>query len=137
MTRLKQGLLAKAIRSRRGWYGATTSILFSVMVWLVAYWYWEAHDHQAKIGFYRVIYPLLGIGSILAGAIFRAQPWRWGVLIMATQFTILMITSQSYRNLWPIELLIYSVLAIPTVAASYFGAWLGNRWHRSKGGDSA
>lgn len=71
---------------------------------------------------------LLGIGN-------PERSWRWGVAMMVP-FPALaffdMAFSLSAHNLWPLEFVVYALLAIPCILGAWAGAFVGNKVRKHK-----
>ncbi|HEY8275487.1 MAG TPA: hypothetical protein VIG52_00650 [Methyloceanibacter sp.] len=73
-------------------------------------------------------YLSLLVATFLFGVIWREQPWRWGVLIMAGQAIWLFgfaTVADGVPNLFPLGLVMFALLSLPLIASSYLGAWIG------------
>jgi hypothetical protein len=80
--------------------------------------------------YWQLGYPLLLLAAFGLGLVWRERPWRWAVWLMAGQVTwslLLAITQDGMPNLLPLGLVMFLLLGIPCVLASYAGRWLGER----------
>jgi peptidoglycan/LPS O-acetylase OafA/YrhL len=74
--------------------------------------------------------PLLVLTAFLLGLVWRERPWRWAVWLMAGQASwslLLAVGQDGIPNLLPLGLLMFALLGIPCVLATYAGRWLGER----------
>ncbi|CAE6486711.1 MAG TPA: hypothetical protein DEO56_04180 [Nitrosomonas nitrosa] len=71
----------------------------------------EAWDASS---YWTVAYPLAIIWSGWLGYRFPERSWRWGVAVMFAQAGVLMVSSSSY-GLLPLGLILFGVLALPTI----------------------
>ena len=74
--------------------------------------------------YWSVTYPL---AILLAGALGYRVPvraWRWGLVVMLVQATVMLLTSGSSMTLLPLGLALFAVLALPAIAAATFAARL-------------
>jgi len=75
-------------------------------------------------------YPLLLLAAFVLGMIWRGQPWRWAVWLIAGQMTwslLLAITQDGIPNLLPLGLVMFVLLGLPCLLAAYLGRWLGGK----------
>jgi len=54
------------------------------------------------------------------------RPWRWGLAPILAQ-AVWMFTTQGFGNLWPLGMVAFLVLAIPSILSAWFGAFLRKR----------
>ena len=114
----------KFVQHRTTVFGAILSVLFAASVWQYIRQEAGINSPQGSRLYWDVGYPALIAGSGLIGAVFPSRPWRWGVLVIATQFVLSLITLEGEANLWPIGLVLHLAMMVPTVGASYLGVWL-------------
>ncbi len=75
-------------------------------------------------------YPLMLVAAGMLGLGFPERPWRWAVVIVATQAVwalFLGLATDGSVNLFPLGLAMFAVLALPCIAAAYAGQWLARR----------
>jgi len=70
-------------------------------------------------------YPVSVLLAAWLGYEFPRMAWRWGLAIMLTQAVTLAVTALDFSML-PLGLIVFSILALPLVAAAVLGAW----WRR-------
>lgn len=105
---------------------AGLSILVGVGVWeaIVRITGVEAWDHSV---YWWLGYPLMLVVAAVLGFIFPQGYWRWGVLIIGAQLIWSFIFTMGQAILLPFTLIIFFVLGVPCVLASYLGAWLSRK----------
>jgi hypothetical protein len=70
--------------------------------------------------------PLAAVVALLLGFLSRGTAWRWSVLVVPSQVTTMMVRSGEISGLWPLMLILASILSAPFVVA----AWIGSRLRR-------
>jgi hypothetical protein len=58
-----------------------------------------------------------------------SRPWRWGAAPLAGQFFWMLVT-QGPGNLLPLGVIVFGVLAIPSILTASLGAFLGKKLSR-------
>ena len=81
--------------------------------------------------FWSVGLPAAGLAALLIGFVAGRPAWLWTVLIAPSQVLTMMLRSGEIGNLWPLSLVLSSVLSAPFVAA----AFIGSRLRRSDSAD--
>jgi hypothetical protein len=71
--------------------------------------------------------PAAVFASLMIGFAARRPDWRWTVLIAPSQVLTMMVRAGEMGDLWPLTLVLASILSAPFVAA----AFIGSRLHRS------
>jgi len=84
----------------------------------------EAWDSEWYL---RLGVPVLCLVTGVLGFIEPQHVWRWGILPAAGQAAG-MYVSQEIGNLWPLGLIAFGILALPTVIAAKLGAKLAVRF---------
>ncbi len=74
-------------------------------------------------------YPLSILLAAWLGYEFPRMAWRWGLVIMLAQAVTLAATAADFSML-PLGLIVFSILALPLVAAGVLGAWWRRRESR-------
>jgi hypothetical protein len=60
----------------------------------------------------------------------RDRPWRWAVLLMASQAIWALVSAvilDGIPNLFPLGLVMFALLTVPCVLAAYAGRWVGDK----------
>jgi hypothetical protein len=119
---LKKNVKSNSVR-RGTWLAIGASILVGVGVWegIGRVTGVEAWDHSTYWWFG---YPLMIASAVAFGFVFPRHPWLWGTLIVAGQLVWSFIGIVGQAVLLPLTLLVFFVLGLPCVLASYLGAWL-------------
>lgn len=84
--------------------------------------------------FWQIGFPLLIVVAFVLGAVWRERPWRWGALMVAAQAVWslgLAFLQDGVPNLLPLGLVMFALLALPCIAASYLGSRVGRAFSRS------
>jgi hypothetical protein len=68
--------------------------------------------------------PAAMLAALLIGFAARRPGWRWTVLIAPSQVLAMMVRSGEIGNLWPLTLVLSSVLSAPFLAAAFVGSRL-------------
>jgi hypothetical protein len=71
--------------------------------------------------------PAAALAALAIGFAARRPDWRWTVLIAPSQVLTMMVRTGEIGNLWPLTLVLSSVLSAPFVVA----AFIGSRLHRA------
>jgi peptidoglycan/LPS O-acetylase OafA/YrhL len=90
----------------------------------------EAWDDPA---YWQFGYPLMLATSLVLGMVWRERPWRWVMLMIATQAAwslILATVASGVPNLWPLTLLMFVALGAPCLLLAYAGKWAADRMFR-------
>lgn len=74
----------------------------------------EAWDSSA---YWTVAYPLSIALAGWLGYRFPQRPWRWGLAVMLVQALLLLMSGSGF-GLWPLGLLLFSVLALPAIGVA-------------------
>ena len=108
------------------------AVMFGGAIWL---YFWMAsggHDPQGGDSYWAIGYPIMTVGTITFGYLFRERPWKWGVYIIGSQLFIGFYKMSGDLNQLPIGLLVQFIIAIPLVVGGYFGAWLYKKSKKHK-----
>src|SRR5687768_16709930 len=76
------------------------------------------------------------IAGILIGYFLKLNPWLSGIcliLVLPVASVCEIVLDSNSHNLFPFELIVYFVFALPPVAGTYFGRFLLKRTTRTKG----
>lgn len=112
------------------------SILAGILSWeLVRHFGGNNREAWDDPVYWQLGYLSLLVAAFLLGAIWRERPWRWGALIMAGQAVWSLgraIVMDGVPNLFPLGLVMFALLSLPLIAASYLGAWIGRTMSGAK-----
>ncbi len=76
--------------------------------------------------------PAVCLLSAILGFIEPKNSWRWGVVPLAGQLAWMVLT-QGVGNLLPLGVIVFGILAIPSVATALLGAFIRNRMAKRDG----
>ena len=68
--------------------------------------------------------PAAALAALLIGFAARRPAWLWTALIAPGQVLTMMLRSGEIGNLWPLALVLSSILSAPFVAAAFIGSRL-------------
>jgi hypothetical protein len=68
--------------------------------------------------------PAAMVAALLIGFAARRPEWRWTVVIAPSQVLAMMVRSGEIGGLWPLTLVLSSILSAPFVAAAFVGSRL-------------
>lgn len=68
--------------------------------------------------------PAAALAALLIGFTSRRPGWLWTILIAPSQVLAMMLRSGEIGNLWPLTLVLSSILSAPFVAAAFVGSRL-------------
>jgi NAD/NADP transhydrogenase beta subunit len=66
--------------------------------------------------------PIAALMSVMLGFISHRNDWLWTAVIVPSQVTTMMVTSGEIGSLWPLAVVLSSILSAPFVAASFVGS---------------
>ena len=66
--------------------------------------------------------PIAALISVAIGFLSQRSDWLWTFLIVPSQVMTMMVRSGEVGNLWPLALILSSILSAPFVAASFVGS---------------
>ena len=76
--------------------------------------------------------PVVCIVAFVLAMLEPDRSWRWGLLPVAGQ-ALWMLVSQGPGNLLPLGLVVFAVLAVPSIVTARVGAWIATRSKRGAG----
>ena len=62
--------------------------------------------------------------AVALGALARGRDWLWAFLIVPAQVTTMMVRSGELSGLWPLAMILASMLSTPFLAAAFVGSRL-------------
>ncbi len=66
--------------------------------------------------------PAAGVASVVIGCLSRGGNWLWAAVIVPSQVMTMMVRSGEPSGLWPLMLVLSSILGTPFVVASFVGS---------------
>ncbi|HQR21110.1 MAG TPA: hypothetical protein PKV98_09590 [Burkholderiaceae bacterium] len=82
----------------------------------------EAWDASA---YWALAYPAAIVASALLGYFFPTRAWRWPLALFAAQFVAMVVRNGELGGLWPLGLMLFAVLALPSMLAAHVAARIG------------
>jgi hypothetical protein len=79
----------------------------------------EAWD---AVQYWTVGLPLAGLACAAVGFLSRGRHWLWTCLLVPSQVMTTMLRSGEVGNLWPLTLILSTLLSTPFVVASFVGS---------------
>jgi len=83
--------------------------------------------------YWTAAYPLAVILSGLLGFLFPQRPWRWALALFLFQFVGMAIRNGELGGLWPLGLIMFSVLSVPGILLALGASWLRAKLKGSAG----
>ena len=74
--------------------------------------------------FWTVALPAAALAALLIGFAARRPAWLWTIVIAPSQVMTMMVRSGEIGGLWPLTLVLSSILSAPFVAAAFIGSRL-------------
>jgi hypothetical protein len=62
------------------------------------------------------------VASIAIGFLSRSRNWIWTLVIVPSQVTTMIVRSEEIGGLWPLAVVLSSVLSVPFVIAAFVGS---------------
>lgn len=81
----------------------------------------EAWDSPA---FWTLGLPAACLASVVAGYLSQRRDWLWALAVAPSQVATMMVRSGEIGSLWPLTLVLSSILSAPFVAAAFAGSRL-------------
>lgn len=83
----------------------------------------EAWDHAT---FNYVSIPLMVLVVFLVAYLVPVRPWRWPLVMVLTQFVMLLFELRSQAIVLPVTMVVFAIYLLPLLIAAYLGAWVAN-----------
>lgn len=100
------------------------AITSGMLLWLWASAFIGKREPWDDPSYWQMVYPIaIGLSGLL-GLLFPRQAWRWPVLLFIAQFVMMTIRNGEIGSLWPLGLVLFTVMSLPGVALAEFAAWL-------------
>lgn len=81
--------------------------------------------------YFRVFWPALLFVALALGFLAPMRPWRWGLVLFGGQ-ALAALVAKPTAGLLPLGLILFGILALPSVGSSYVGAFLRGAVGRRK-----
>jgi hypothetical protein len=66
--------------------------------------------------------PAAGLTAVLIGYLAQRGSWLWAAAIVPSQVTTMMVRNGDISGLWPLMMILASILGIPFVVAAFIGS---------------
>ena len=100
------------------------AVLIGVSSWVVVSMVSGRREAWDSQWYFLIGIPVVCIVSAALGFLEPSRPWRWGVAPLLGQFSWMLFT-QGPGNLLPLGLVVFGVLAIPSIFTARIGAFFG------------
>lgn len=100
------------------------AIVSGIVVWILVSKFSHRREAWDSQWYFLVGMPVVCVVSACLAFFEPSRPWRWGVVPLAAQ-AVWMIVTQGPGNLLPLGLIVFGVLAIPSLVTAQIGARLG------------
>lgn len=108
-------------------YGVAVTV--GIIVWIVVSKLSSRREAWDSEAYFVVGMPVVCIVSAVLGLFEPDRSWRWGVAPLAGQF-VWMLLSQGPGNLLPLGVIVFGILAIPSIITARLGALAGRKLGR-------
>lgn len=102
------------------------AIIGGIVLWLATMAIGGKREAWDSGLYWSVAYPLAIVLAAWLGYRFSERPWRWALAIMLAQALTLAATAASF-GLLPLGMIVFSILALPLIAAAVLAARLRRR----------
>ena len=84
------------------------------------------HRHEAwdSPQFWTIGLPLAGLAALAIGFLSRDRHWTWSAVIVPSQVMTMMVRSGELGGLWPLTVVLSTILSAPFVLAAFVGSRL-------------
>ena len=105
-------------------YGA--AVVTGIVVWIVVSKVSHRREAWDSQWYFMVGVPVVCVVSAVLGYLEPNRPWRWGAAPLAGQFFWMLVT-QGPGNLLPLGVIVFGILAIPSMITAWLGALVGKK----------
>jgi len=102
------------------------AVVSGILVWVVVSTVSGRREAWDSEWYFLIGIPGVCVVSAGLGFVEPSRPWRWGVAPLLAQ-AVWMIVTQGAGNLLPLGLVVFGVLAIPSVMTAWLGALIGKK----------
>jgi hypothetical protein len=102
------------------------SVVVGIIVWVVVSKVSHRREAWDSQWYFMVGVPVVCVVSAVVGFVEPVRPWRWGAAPLAGQFFWMLVT-QGPGNLLPLGVLVFGILAIPSMLTARLGAFIGKK----------
>ncbi len=105
------------------------AVVVGIVVWVVVSKVSHRREAWDSQWYWMVGVPVVCVVSAVLGFSEPNKPWRWGVAPLAGQFCW-MLLSEGPGNLLPLGVIVFGILAIPSMLTAWLGALVGRKLTR-------
>ncbi len=109
-------------------YGVAVGV--GILVWMVVSMVSHKREAWDSQWYFMVGVPVVCVVSAILGYVEPNRSWRWGAAPLAGQFVWMLLT-EGPGNLLPLGVIVFGILAIPSIITARFGALLGQKLARA------
>lgn len=102
------------------------AVVSGILVWVVVSAVSGRREAWDSEWYFLIGIPVVCVVSVGLGFVEPRRPWRWGVAPLVAQ-AVWMLVTQEPGNLLPLGLVVFGVLAIPSVMKAWLGAFIGKK----------
>jgi len=102
------------------------AVVVGAAVWVVVSTISHRREAWDSEWYWLVGVPVVCVLSAVLGFVEPDRPWRWGVAPLVGQFFWMLVT-QGPGNLLPLGVIVFGVLAIPSIITAWLGALVGKK----------
>ena len=110
--------------------GLTISAAVGATIWLLLWVLGDGESPQRQNVYWSAAYPTMILSALIIGFFLRQGAWRWGVVIVFTQFILVCSIFNCLSPQLPFGIVIQILLTLPLVFASYLGVLIARFWQR-------
>lgn len=97
------------------------AVVVGIIVWIVVSKVSHRREAWDSQWYFLIGTPAVCVVSAVLGFVEPSKPWRWGVAPLVGQFSWMLVT-QGPGNLLPLGVIVFGVLAIPSIITAWLGA---------------
>jgi hypothetical protein len=102
------------------------ALVVGIVVWVVVSNVSHRREAWDSEWYFKMGVPVVCLLSAVLGFIEPRRSWRWGTAPLAGQFFWMLVT-QGPGNLLPLGVVVFMILAIPSILTARLGASLGKK----------
>lgn len=102
------------------------AVVAGVLVWVAVTAVSGRREAWDAPSYFLIGIPIICAVSAALGFVEPYKPWRWGLVPLMAQ-AVWMIVVQGAGNLLPLGLIVFAVLAIPSMMTAWLGAFIGKK----------
>ncbi len=105
------------------------AVVVGIIVWVVVSHVSHRREAWDSQWYFMIGTPVVCVVSAVLGFIEPSRPWRWGAAPLGGQFFWMLLT-QGPGNLLPLGVVVFAILAIPSIITARLGAFVGKKLAR-------